>query len=667
MIPGHYPFLKTLSFSPSQTHNTPGLLIPILDRYGRAVLYQYRPDSPRENTAGKPIKYETPRKACMRLDVGPGPHDWVGDSTVPLWITEGIKKADALRTHGFHAIGLLGVWNWRGTNARGGKAALPDWEDVALNGRAISLVFDSDVTVKALVREALARLTAYLEHQGAQVIIITLPAAEGQKMGVDDYLLTHPMAELHALAHRSVTRNRAPSTPWPSPGGPPSPSTRLIAIGREAELFRTPEGRPYARVPLAGRKEVMDLGEGSSGVRPWLAGRFYAETGRAPSRDALSQAIEVLRSQALFEAPVHEVHVRVASHGPALYLDLANAAREVVELTGDGWQILKEAPVYFRRPAAMRALPHPDPVGTMADLHAFMNVPAGSAAEQLIDGWLVHVLMPNGPYSPLCLHGEQGAVKSTLTKMLRHALDPNQAPARRPPKDERDLAVMALHSRIVALENLSHLPDWLSGALCCLSTGSGFSTRKLYADDDEVVFAATRPVMLNGIAEVAVRGDLIDRCTFVTLPRLQEGTVRDEQALWAAFDAAHPRILGAILNAACAALKHRPRVDARGLARSLPRESRQRGGDRPRGLPGVHRAGDLPGHTGDGGPDAYRTALGRAHRHRLGQRHETAPGLAAEPPGPECDPERPGARVAESGARDHLPRAYEMGVNDLHT
>jgi hypothetical protein len=546
--------LEALGFSRSQAHHTPGLLIPILDCHGQAVLYQYRPDRPRETKEGKSVKYDTPWQARMRLDFGPGPHDWVGDPAVPLWITEGIKKADALRSHHLHAIGLLGVYNWRGTNANGGKVALPDWEDVALNGRAVSIVFDSDVTVKAPVREALARLTAYLENKDAQVAVITLPAVDGQKVGVDDYLLTHPVAELRALAQGSATRTRAPATP----DGPPSQSTQLIVIGREAELFRTPEGRPYARVPLAGRLEVMDFGERGSGVRAWLAHRFYADTGKAPSREALSQAMEVLRSQALFEAPVHEVHVRVAPHGAALYLDLANAARESVELTADGWKIVSQPPVYFRRPGAMRPLPHPDPAGTMADLHAFMNVPAGSAAERLIDGWLVHVLMPNGPYSPLCIHGEQGAAKSTLVKMLRCALDPNQAPARRPPKDERDLAVTALHSRIVALENLSHLPDWLSDALCCLSTGSGFSTRKLYADDDEVVFAATRPIMLNGIAEVAVRGDLIDRCTFVTLPRFQEGEVRDEQVLWAAFRAAHPRILGALLNAACAALKHRP-------------------------------------------------------------------------------------------------------------
>jgi Bifunctional DNA primase/polymerase, N-terminal/Primase C terminal 1 (PriCT-1) len=339
--------------------------------------------------------------------------------------------------------------------------------------------------------------------------------------------------------------------------------TRLIALGLGGELFRTPEGQPYARVRVAGHEEVMAIGERGSSFRSWLANRFHAETGTAPSSDALSQALEVLRGKALFGGRVHEVHTRFAPHGQALYLDLANDAREVVEITADGWRLITQPPVYFRRPGAMRPLPRPDRAGTMADLHRLINVPAGSAAEKLIDGWLVHVLMPHGSYSPLCIHGEQGSAKSTLTKMLRSTLDPNRAPARSAPKDERDLAIMAVHSRIVALENLSSLPDWLSDALCCLSTGAGFSTRKLYADDEEVVFAATRPVILNGIAEVAVRGDLIDRCTFVTLAPLGKARVLDEQALWAAFHQAHPRILGAVLRAACTALKRRPttRID----------------------------------------------------------------------------------------------------------
>ena len=58
---------------------------------------------------------------------------------------------------------------------------------------------------------------------------------------------------------------------------------------------------------------------------------------------------------------------------------------------------------------------------------------------------------------------------------------------------------------------------WLSDALCRLATGGGFGTRQLYSDDEESLFEARRPVLLNGIEEVAVRGDLLDRSLIVTL------------------------------------------------------------------------------------------------------------------------------------------------------
>jgi hypothetical protein len=62
------------------------------------------------------------------------------------------------------AIALLGVWNWRGTNDHGGKALLPAWDYIALNGgRRAYIVFDSDVMLKPGVYKAMLRLKAFLE------------------------------------------------------------------------------------------------------------------------------------------------------------------------------------------------------------------------------------------------------------------------------------------------------------------------------------------------------------------------------------------------------------------------------------------------------------------------------------------------------------------------
>jgi hypothetical protein len=157
--------LKHLGFADRQC-NPPGLLIPIYSPTGDVATYQYRPDLPRVGKDGKPVKYETPSGTRMVLDVHPFARDMLGDPSVPLYITEGIKKGDALVSRDRCTVTLLGVWTWRGTNERGGKVVLPELEYVALNnGRRVFIVFDSDVMLKPGVHEAMRRLKALLESR----------------------------------------------------------------------------------------------------------------------------------------------------------------------------------------------------------------------------------------------------------------------------------------------------------------------------------------------------------------------------------------------------------------------------------------------------------------------------------------------------------------------
>ena len=180
--------VRRLGFSDTQAR-VPALLIPVYGTSGDIVLYQARPDTPRIKD-GKPIKYETPQGSRMVLDVHPAARAALANPETPLFVTEGIKKGDCLVSHGCCAVALLGVWNWRGTNELGGKVSLPDWEAVALNGRQVYVIFDSDVMLKPQVHAALARFKPFLESRGARVLLIYLPIdPSGRKTGVDDYLV----------------------------------------------------------------------------------------------------------------------------------------------------------------------------------------------------------------------------------------------------------------------------------------------------------------------------------------------------------------------------------------------------------------------------------------------------------------------------------------------
>jgi hypothetical protein len=157
--------LKTLGFADRQC-NPPGLLIPVYAPTGDIATYQYRPDKPRIDKKGRPVKYETPSGTRMILDIHPFTREKLGNPSIPLFITEGLKKSDALVSRGLCAVTLLGVWSWRGTNEHGGKVALSEWEYVALNNaRRVFIVFDSDVMLKPGVHEALRRVKALLESR----------------------------------------------------------------------------------------------------------------------------------------------------------------------------------------------------------------------------------------------------------------------------------------------------------------------------------------------------------------------------------------------------------------------------------------------------------------------------------------------------------------------
>ena len=192
--------LREAGFSKAQ-QRTPGILIPLHGVSGPVVGHQYRPDHPRKNAKGKEIKYENPTDSSVRLDVPPRCQKQLGNPTVPVWFTEGVKKVDALATQGACAVGLTGVWAFKGRNPLGGTTVLADFDYITLKDRLGYLLFDSDSTSNPQVALALNRLSEHLKRKGAKVRIIQLPPGPGgKKVGADDFLAEgHILKDLIAL------------------------------------------------------------------------------------------------------------------------------------------------------------------------------------------------------------------------------------------------------------------------------------------------------------------------------------------------------------------------------------------------------------------------------------------------------------------------------------
>jgi hypothetical protein len=338
----------------------------------------------------------------------------------------------------------------------------------------------------------------------------------------------------------------------------------LVRLAEEAELFAAPDGSAYADVIVEDHRETLMVR--GKGFRQWLARRFYEALGGAPNADALGASINLVEARARFDGVRREVHVRVGGAGGRLYLDLADARWRAVEIDAEGWRIVEAPPVRFRRGSGALALPEPQSGGSIEALRPFLNL-RGEQDFVLAVAWLLAVLRDRGPYPVLVLAGEQGSAKSTASMLLRLLVDPAAAPLRALSREERDLFVAASNAHVLAFDNLSGLPPWMSDTLCRLSSGAGFAVRQLYTDQDELLFEAARPVILNGIEDIVTRPDLADRALFLALEPIAQERRRPMAALMADFEAARPKILGALLDALSHGLRHRPGISLPHLPR----------------------------------------------------------------------------------------------------
>ncbi|KAI93427.1 hypothetical protein T281_16735 [Rhodomicrobium udaipurense JA643] len=337
---------------------------------------------------------------------------------------------------------------------------------------------------------------------------------------------------------------------------------RLLALAEEGvELFHDADDEAFATV-IEGKRRFTSRVDGRA-FKSALLQRFHREHGIAPSDEPLRTAVRTLEARARFDGPEREVALRIARGEGTILINLGREDGALVEITPNGWRIVSDAPIRFIRSPGMLPLPIPERGGRIASLAQLLHVET-KADFLMVVGWLLGALAA-GPYPIAALTGEQGAAKSSSSRTLRRLIDPNRALLRSLPKEERDLAVTAMNSHVLAFDNVSGLPAWLSDALCKLATGGGFSCRALYTDNAEFIFDGRRPI-INGIEDFATRGDLADRCLMLRLSPIPEGERRTEAELDQLFQREAARLLGVLLDAAAyglanpMTLRSRPRM-----------------------------------------------------------------------------------------------------------
>ena len=186
-----------------------------------------RPDG----TLKEKNKYLSPPGRSNLLYLPPGAlPEWLQDTALPIAITEGEKKALALHRLAlddgdsvmlrFFAIGIPGVWNWRGTIGkendvngvrRDVKGPISDLSRINWDRRTVYIIFDTNVATNPSVRAARRGLAKELARRGARARLVDLPQEEGAN-GVDDLLaLNGPEFVLSLIENAKTIQSAAPA------------------------------------------------------------------------------------------------------------------------------------------------------------------------------------------------------------------------------------------------------------------------------------------------------------------------------------------------------------------------------------------------------------------------------------------------------------------------
>lgn len=329
----------------------------------------------------------------------------------------------------------------------------------------------------------------------------------------------------------------------------------LLEVCDLAFIWRAPNGETFTSVPVGDHVEYHALN--SRAFRNWMLGelaRRYTDKGRPASANAnaVRDALMGLEARSLVGFRQHKTPLRVTENDSSIYLDLGTADWSAVKITGSDWSIVSGAPVPILRGKRAAAFPMPTQLGSFASLRKLL-VRLDDGDFILFIAWCLGALFPHGPYPILILGGEAGAGKSTLARLAQRITDPINGDLLQPPGDDRDLIAAARQNCVLAYDNLSGIRAELADSLCQLATGSEIGGRALYSDHETASFSASRPLILNGIPDLATRGDLADRSIVLRLKSLK-GHVT-ERDWWKLAEDALPSVFGALLQALTVGLK----------------------------------------------------------------------------------------------------------------
>jgi hypothetical protein len=358
-----------------------------------------------------------------------------------------------------------------------------------------------------------------------------------------------------------------------------------LALANSKELFLNEFGRAFAAMKVNGHVEVHPMDERR--FRNWICGIYYKENDDLLSDEDSRKIVNILTAEAEFNPSIrrHRLDVRVRGYHrkqdeqlsqndgdddnddsigsvgyvgrngeitedfDSIYYDLTNKRWEAIKITSEGWEIDKTPPILFRRYGSELSQPYPDRNYEPDILDKFLDLlnlkpEHKEIQKQLLKPYIITMFYPNTTPKPiLILPAAQGSAKTTAFELTRDLVDPNTTLTTSLPKEDFNLKQSLAHNFISFFDNVSEIKDWQSDVLCRAVTGAGDMKRKLYENDEDIIYSYRRIAGLNGITNAVTKADLLDRGMLIELGEIARKDRKLLRIIWRKYLQLKPKLL----------------------------------------------------------------------------------------------------------------------------
>lgn len=469
-------------------------------------------------------------------------------------LCEGELDMFVLESHGLIAA----------TSTGGAGTFKPEWCDL-IKTKEIIVCYDNDEKGEKGAERTLGILAERIKD--SKLFQIKLPPEVGDKGDVTDFFVRlgksvddfMTLKKIHEPILKDNENNAGQKIRK-------SMADKLIELIEEsgAELFQDEFKEPMARIAVKNHYETYSTR--SRHFRRWLSSLYWKSYGKAINGDAIKNALGIIEAKACFEGDTHKLENRLALHDEDFWYDLSNDEWQALKINRDGWEIVPQPPIIFRRYSHQKAQVMPIQGGNVRKLLDFFSFNDANH-ECLFLVMLVSFFIPGIGHPIPILFGPQGSAKTTRSRMVKRIVDPSSLWVLSFPSDSAQLIQILSHHHVAFFDNISYLPDWASDILCRAVTGEGTSKRQLYTDDEDIIYVFRRCVGLNGINIAANKADLLDRSILFGLERIASSNRKTDTELWASFEEELPSILGGILDTLVKAMQILPSVTLQNFPR----------------------------------------------------------------------------------------------------